>query len=218
MSAADDSVRDAGQQQLRLPSLASLAASPPPPPLLFEPATLQSKNSISSDSNSGSSSAGLPVPPSMAHSSSYGNSFASMNALASTSQQAYDIPTSTPGPAVAAAAAGVGSLFAGYSESPGDGSSNGMSLAGTKRKESSVGSGSDAGGHDASDAAKAKKVRSRVSPTVPLLPSPSVLFTEQIILTQPGVSAKDPARVRHLQAEEDQVRPVEEEASRPKRN
>ncbi|BGP54251.1 hypothetical protein JCM8202v2_001828 [Rhodotorula sphaerocarpa] len=157
MSAADDSVRDAGQQQLRLPSLASLAASPPPPPLLFEPATLQSKNSISSDSNSGSSSAGLPVPPSMAHSSSYGNSFASMNALASTSQQAYDIPTSTPGPAVAAAAAGVGSLFAGYSESPGDGSSNGMSLAGTKRKESSVGSGSDAGGHDASDAAKAKK-------------------------------------------------------------
>ena len=136
-------------ERLRLPLLSSLAA----PASTIDAAT--SASAAPSTLRSVSPSA-MPYSPVQGGTNSqpgisflaqndYLNRFASMNALASTSQQAYDIPTSQPYSAPPPSAA----------PAPG--------RLGTKRKDSSGGgggggSGSEAGGHEASEAAKAKKV------------------------------------------------------------
>ena len=133
-------------ERLRLPLLSSLAA----PASTIDAAT--SASAAPSTLRSASPSA-MPYSPVQGGTSSqpsssflahndYLNRFASMNALASTSQQAYDIPTSQPYSAPPPAATPV----------PGG--------LGTKRKDSGGnggGSGSEAGGHEASEAAKAEK-------------------------------------------------------------
>lgn len=135
-------------ERLRLPLLSSLAA----PASTIDAATAASAapSTVRSASPSALSYSAMQGGTSSQPANSflaqndYLNRFASMNALASTSQQAYDIPTAQP-----------------YSAPPPSATPMPGGL-GTKRKDSSGGggggSGSEAGGHDGSEAAKAKKV------------------------------------------------------------
>ncbi|GAA5976454.1 hypothetical protein JCM10908_005505 [Rhodotorula pacifica] len=136
---------DAVDERLRLPLLSSLAA--PLTGSLDVPSTASTGAALPPISTFGSmhGNAGLPGmgSPLLPQNDPYGNKFASMNALASTSQQAYDIPTSPryaqPTQQQAAAVP----------------SSSGL---GTKRKDSGgIGSGSEAGAQDGSETGKAKK-------------------------------------------------------------
>ncbi|GAA5862577.1 hypothetical protein JCM3774_001066 [Rhodotorula dairenensis] len=136
----DDSV----DERLRLPLLSSLAAPPGTIDAVTaanaSPSTLRSASPATLPYGAGAGTSQSMATSSFLAQNDYLNRFASMNALASTSQQAYDVPTSHP-----------------YSATPPTGTPA-ASAFGVKRKDSGGGgSGSEAGAHEGSDAGKAKK-------------------------------------------------------------